>query len=309
MSGPAQSSPAGGHPPVSRSGFAAVIGRPNVGKSTLVNHLVGRKIAIVSDKPQTTRNRILGAVWGPGYQLVLIDTPGIHKPHHLLGEAMVATAVGALAETEAALMVVEAQLPPGPGDQHVAAYLRERSTPAFCVLNKADLVASEAELAASARRYGALAPFRAVQAVSALTGDGLPELLAAVQAVLPAGPEYFPRGTVTDQPERFIVGELVREKLVVLTEDEIPHSLAIEVQEMAKRDTGILYIRCVIYVERASQRGIVLGAGGGKLKQAGTMARDELERLLGERIYLDLWVKVKPDWRNRQRDLRELGYR
>jgi GTPase len=292
-----------------RSGFAAVIGRPNVGKSTLVNHMVGRKIAIVSDKPQTTRNRILGVVWGTGFQLVMVDTPGIHKPHHLLGETMVRTAVGALEETEAILMVVEGHLWPGAGDQYVAAYLRDQKTPSFCVLNKIDLLESEQEIADSAERYRRLAPFTAVMPVSALNGTGLEEVLDAVQAVLPAGPQYFPPGTVTDQPERFIIAEMVREKLVVLTEDEVPHSLAIEVQEMVKRDNGMVYIRCVVYVERDSQRGIVLGAGGGKLKQAGQLAREELERLLGERIYLDLWVKVKPGWRSRQRDLRELGYR
>ncbi len=292
-----------------RSGFAAVIGRPNVGKSTLINHLVGRKIAIVSAKPQTTRNRILGVVAGAGYQLVLIDTPGIHKPHHLLGESMVRTAVGALAETEAALMVVEAQEPPGPGDRFVAAYLQDVDT-AFCVLNKVDLLeGGDKELAAVSRAYGDLAPFRAVLPVSALTGAGLDELLAAVSELLPAGPAYFPEGMVTDQPEQFIIAEMVREKLIGLTEQEVPHAVATEVQEMVKRPEGILYIRCVVYVERASQRGIVLGAGGTKLKEAGLQARQELERLLGERIYLDLWVKVKPDWRNRQRELQELGYR
>jgi len=292
-----------------RSGFATIIGRPNVGKSTLVNGLVGRKIAIVTDKPQTTRNRILGVVSGAGFQLVLVDTPGIHKPHHLLGETMVRTALEALDETEAILMVVEGQLPPGPGDQYVAGYVRKQRTPAFCVLNKIDLLPSAQAVQEAAARYGKLASFAAVLPVSASTGAGLDVLLSAVEAVLPAGPAYFPPGTITDQPERFIIAEMVREKLVVLTEEEIPHSLAIEVQEMVRRDNGMLYIRCVIYVERPSQRMIVLGAGGQKVKQAGQLAREELQRLLGERIYLDLWVKVKPDWRNRQRDLRELGYR
>jgi len=290
-----------------RSGFAAVIGRPNVGKSTLINHLVGRKIAIVSNKPQTTRNRILGVVTGRGYQLVLIDTPGIHKPHHLLGESMVRTAVGALDETEAILMVVEAQEAPGPGDRYVASYLQQ-APQAFCVLNKIDLI-EPAEVPAAAEAYAKLAPFQAVIPVSAVGGQGLDDLLDAVREVLPEGPEYFPAGMTSDQPEQFIVAELVREKLIGLTEQEVPHSLATEIQEMIKRPGGMLYIRCAIYVERASQRGIVLGAGGSKLKEAGLQARTELERLLGERIYLDLWVKVKPDWRNRQRDLRELGYR
>ncbi len=291
-----------------RSGFAVMLGRPNVGKSTLVNALVGRKIAIVAKKPQTTRNRITGVVAGPGYQLVIVDTPGIHRPHHLLGESMVETAVQALEEVEAILMVVEAHEPPGPGDRYVAAYLGKTAAPAFCVVNKLDLVDEEA-LTRSMAAYSRLAKFRAVIPVSGLTGEGIARLRDVVAAVLPEGPMYFPEGTVTDQPERFVVAETVREKLIALTEEEVPHSVAVEVQEMARRENGMLFIRCQIYVERASQRGIILGAGGLKLKEAGQMAREELERLFSERIYLELWVKVKPDWRNRQRDLRELGYR
>ncbi len=305
MSG--QSAPPGGASGF-RSGFAVLLGRPNVGKSTLTNALVGRKIAIVADKPQTTRNRILGVVPGPGYQLVIVDTPGIHRPHHLLGESMVETAVDALEATEAILMVVEANEPPGPGDRYVASYLGRTSTPAFCVVNKMDLVGAEG-LAGAMDAYARLARFRAVIAVSGLTGDGIERLRETVAEVLPPGPMYFPEGTVTDQPERFVVAETVREKLIALTEEEVPHSIAVEVQEMLRRDNGMLFIRCQIYVERASQRGIVLGAGGSKLKEAGRLAREELERLFSDRIYLELWVKVKPDWRNRQRDLRELGYR
>jgi len=291
-----------------RSGFAVLIGRPNVGKSTLINALVGRKIAIVADKPQTTRNRILGVVAGLDYQVVLVDTPGIHRPHHLLGEAMVQAAVDAIEETEAILMVVDATEPPGPGDRYVAAYVGKTNTPAFCVVNKIDLLPTE-QVKAATDQYAGLADFRGVLPVSALTGQGVSELLSVILPLLPAGPMYFPAGTVTDQPASFIAGETVREKLIVLTEEEVPHSIAVEIEEMAKRPNGMLFIRAVIYVERASQRGIILGAGGSKLKEAGRLAREDLEKLFGDRIYLELWVKVKPDWRNRQRDLKDLGYR
>lgn len=294
--------------PQFRSGFGALIGRPNVGKSTILNRMVGRKIAITADKPQTTRNRILGVVAGSGYQLVLIDTPGIHKPHHMLGEHMVRTARAAMEEVEAVLMVVEANEPPGPGDRYVANYVREARTPAFCVLNKIDLV-GPAEREPAIRSYAGLAGFAAVYPVSALTGEGMDELLRAVLDVLPPGPEYFPEGVTTDQPEQFIVGEVVREKIIGLTEEEIPHSVAVEVQEMTPRPNGTIYVRCLIYVERRSQRGIIIGAGGAMLRQVGTAARKELESLLGSSIYLDLWVKVNADWRNRDRALRELGYR
>jgi GTP-binding protein Era len=293
--------------PELRSGFGAIIGRPNVGKSTILNRMVGKKIAITADKPQTTRNRILGVVAGPGYQLVLIDTPGIHKPHHLLGEHMVRTARAAMEEVEAVLMVVEAHEPPGPGDRYVAAYVREAKTPAFCVLNKIDLV-GPAEVDVAARRYGELAEFRTVIPISAVNGEGLDRLLKAIVDVLPGGPQYFPDGMVSDQPERLIISEVVREKIIGLTEEEIPHSVAVEVQEMTARAGGTLYVRCQIYVERQSQRGIIIGAGGSMLRQVGTAARAELEALLGTKIFLDLWVKVNPGWRNRERALRELGY-
>lgn len=290
-----------------KSGFGALIGRPNVGKSTILNRMVGRKIAITADKPQTTRNRILGVVAGAGYQLVLMDTPGIHKPHHMLGEHMVRTARAAMEEVEAVLMVVEAHESPGPGDRYVAAYVRDADTPAFCVLNKIDLV-EPAQVGAAARRYGELADFRSVIPVSAVTGEGLDRLLEAVVAVLPPGPRYFPDGMVSDQPERVIVSEVVREKIIGLTEEEVPHSVAVEVQEMTARAGGTLYVRCQIYVERQSQRGIIIGAGGSMLRQVGTAARTELEALLGSKIFLDLWVKVNPGWRNQARALRELGY-
>lgn len=291
-----------------RSGFATLVGRPNVGKSSLLNRLVGQKVAITAEKPQTTRNRILGVVSGAGFQLVVIDTPGIHRPRHMLGERMVRVARGALEEVEAILFVAEAQGTPGPGDRYVVSYLKGLKTPLFCVVNKIDLVPEEGRMSAVAG-YRSLADFHGAFGVSALTGEGIPELLTALIAVLPTGPKYFPEGVVSDQPERLVIAEIVREKLIALTEEEVPHSLAVEVEELAERPNGMVYARCHIYVERRSQRGIVIGAGGTKLKEAGRLAREELQRLLGSRLYLDLWVKVNPDWRNRDAALRRLGYR
>lgn len=279
-----------------------------MGKSSLLNCLVGRKVAITASKPQTTRNRILGVVSGAEFQLVLIDTPGIHRPRHLLGEQMVRVARAALEEVEAVLFVVEGHLSPGPGDRHVLSYLRELKTPLFCVVNKVDLVEKGGHGEAVAA-YAALADFNRVFAVSAVSGHGVAELLEAVVAVLPAGPRYFPEGVVSDQPERLVIAELVREKLIALTEEEVPHSLAVEVEQLEERPNGLIYARCHVYVERRSQRGIIIGAGGARLKEAGRLAREELERLLGSRLYLDLWVKVNPDWRNRDSALRRLGYR
>jgi GTP-binding protein Era len=291
-----------------RSGFVCIVGRPNVGKSSLLNQLVGRKVAITASKPQTTRNRILGVVSGAGFQLVLIDTPGIHKPHHLLGEQMVRIARNAMKETEAILFVVEGDQQPGPGDRYVAAHLQHLKTPVFCAVNKIDLVPA-GEQGRALAAYAALAEFRGVLAVSALTGEGLQELLGSLVEILPPGPRYFPPEAVSDQPERLVIAELIREKLITLTEEEVPHSLAVDVEELARRPNGLVYARCVVYVERESQRGIIIGAGGAKLKEAGRLAREELERLLGSRLYLDLWVKVNPGWRNREGALRRLGYR
>jgi len=291
-----------------RSGFATLVGRPNVGKSSLLNRLVGRKVAITAAKPQTTRNRILGVVSGEGFQLVLIDTPGIHRPRHLLGKQMVRIARNALEEVEAVVFVAEGDEKPGPGDRYVLSHLRALKTPLFCAVNKLDLVAADGREAAVAA-YSDLASFRAVFGLSAATGEGVPVLLEAMVAVLPRGPRYFPPGQFSDQPERLVIAELVREKLIGLTEEEVPHSLAVEVEELAERSNAMVYARCTVYVERESQRGIVIGAGGARLKEAGRLAREELERLLGNRMYLDLWVKVNPDWRNRDAALKRLGYR
>lgn len=291
-----------------KSGFAAIVGRPNVGKSTLLNTMVGRKVAITSAKPQTTRNRVLGVLHLPGAQVVLIDTPGIVRdPRHRLGEHMIRAAEGALREVEAVLFVVDAAHDPGPGDEVIAQRLSRVETPVILVLNKSDAV-KRAELARRREAYGALGTFYDQIAVSALHGHNVDRLIAVLAGLMPEGPRYFPEDMVTDQPEPVLIAEFVREQLLLQTREEVPHAVAVVVEEFRERENGTLYARAVIYVERESQKGIVIGAGGRRLKAIGQAARAELERLLGAPLYLDLWVKVKKDWRNIPGALQEFGY-
>ncbi|MEW6307553.1 MAG: GTPase Era [Bacillota bacterium] len=287
------------------SGFAAIVGRPNVGKSTLLNALVGTKVAIVSDKPQTTRRRILGVVDEPGGQLVCIDTPGIHKPKHALGQTMVGQALGALAEVDLILHVVDASSRPAGGERYVAQRLAAVATPVVLVLNKLDLAP---DVRAAALAYGALHQYTSVASVSALAGTGLTELKRLCFSFLSPGPRYFPEGTVTDQPEHLLVAELVRERILLHTREEVPHAVAVAVEEMTERASGLFYVSAAIYVEKESQKAIIIGQGGRLLRQVGQEARLEIEGMLGVRLYLDLWVKVRKDWRNDRRSLAGLGY-
>lgn len=291
-----------------RSGFAAILGRPNVGKSTLLNRLVGQKLAIVSDKPQTTRNRIAGVVHRPGGQIVFLDTPGMHRPRHKLGEYMVAAARRAMREVEALLLVVDASSLPGPGDRYLARELQGVATPSLLVVNKADLVSRPAA-ARAAGEYGRLRDFRHTFVLSALKDQDLEPLVETVLGLCPEGPAYYPLDAVTDQPEQFVVAEMVREKVLQLTREEIPHAVAVAIEEWAERPGGLIFVRATIHVERESQKRIVIGQGGSLLKQAGQAAREDIEGLLGTRVYLELWVKVSPDWRDRAATLRTLGYR
>jgi GTP-binding protein Era len=288
-----------------KSGFVAVVGRPNVGKSTLLNKLLGEKVLIVSDKPQTTRNKIRCIYSVPGMQAVFLDTPGIHKPHHKLGDRLVDSAVNSLQEVDLVWFVVEPDLSPGGGDRFIIDHFSPR-TPVVLVVNKADTMREELRDSIT-EAYKALYPFARVVFTSALHGEGIAELLEHLAEVLPEGPQYYPEDMVIDQPERFVVAEIVREKIMQLTRDEIPHSCAVLVESMREEET-IVHIDATIYIEKDSQKGIVIGKSGSMLREVGTQARKEIEDLLGSKVNLQLWVKVRKDWRNKEQDLRMLGY-
>jgi len=290
-----------------RSGFIAVIGRPNVGKSTLINSLIGQKIAIMSDKPQTTRNRILCVLTQPDAQMIFLDTPGIHKPKHKLGEYMVKAAEGTLKEVDAVFFVVDATEKMGPGERYILERLQATKKPVVLVVNKLDLIEKEQVLPIISN-YTKAYSFAGVVPISAKEETNLDGLLEETKKYLPEGPQYYPEDMVTDQPERLIVAELVREKALMLTREEVPHAIAVDVDEMTTRPKGDVYIRLTIYVERESQKGIVIGAKGALLKEIGAMARKDIEALLGSKVYLDLWVKVRKDWRDRDGILRNFGF-
>jgi GTP-binding protein Era len=287
-----------------KSGFISIIGRPNAGKSTLLNALLGEKIAIISSKPQTTRNRILGIVNQPGAQLVFLDTPGIHKPMHRMNEVMVRTALQTYNEVDVILMLVEAQEQPGGGDRFIVETLSEVKTPVFLLINKTDLIKKEALLPLM-QVYSSMYKFAEIIPVSALKND-LGGLVETILKRLPQGPKYFPDDQLTDQPERFVVSELVREKVFELTKEEIPYSTAVVIEEM-KEGPELTRISAVIYVERDSQKGILIGKGGGMLKKIGTLARLDAEKLLGTKVFLKLLVKVKKGWREDERMLKNFG--
>ncbi|MDI6632484.1 MAG: GTPase Era [Bacillota bacterium] len=290
-----------------RSGFVSIVGRPNVGKSTLLNRLVGRKVAIVSDRPQTTRHRILSVLTLPEAQIVFLDTPGIHKPRHQLGEYMVKVALGTLREVDLILFLVEAHAAFGAGDGFILERIKEAGTPAILCINKADLVPRKS-LLPLIDDLQHKHDFRAIVPVSALTGENTDRLVEAVVAELPPGPRYYPAETVTDQPEQLVIAELIREKILQLTREEVPHGVAVVVEEMVPRPRDLLYIRAVVYTERESHKGILVGQGGQMLKKIGRLAREEIEALFGSRVYLDLWVKVRPHWRREEAFLRRFGY-
>ena len=291
-----------------KSGFVAVVGRPNVGKSTLINALIDDKIVIVSDKAQTTRNRIVCVYTDEKKQIVFMDTPGIHKPKHKLGEFMVDQAVDSLREVEAVLFVVAANEKRGPGDNFVIEQLRKLNVPVFLIVNKIDTMEKQ-DLLEAIVSYENSYPFEAVVPISAKEKDNIEEVVNLLEKHLPEGPKYFPDDMITDQPERLIISDIVREKILLQTHDEIPHAIAVDVDEMKTRDDGTTYVRATIYVERDSQKGIIIGKQGAMLKTIGRQARGDVERLLATKVFLDLWVKVKKDWRNKSGMLSELGYR
>jgi len=291
-----------------KSGFVAVVGRPNVGKSTLINHIIRQKVTIVSDKAQTTRNRILCIHTDEECQIVFLDTPGIHKPKHKLGQFMDETAYQSLKDIDAVLFLVSGNEKKGPGDQFVLDKLKDVGVPVFLLINKIDLM-DKAAVLHKITEYAKLYDFSQIIPVSALQGDNVDAVLTELKNVLQEGPKYFPDDMITDQPERLLAAEIVREKLFQCMRDEVPHAIAVDVDEMATRGNKKVYIRMTVYVERDSQKRIVIGKDGTVLKDVGRLARQEIENLLGSPVFLDIWVKVKPDWRNKASALNEFGYR
>ncbi|WP_139490483.1 GTPase Era [Brevibacillus dissolubilis] len=291
-----------------KSGFVAIVGLPNVGKSTLLNHIVGQKIAIMSNKPQTTRNKIRAVHTTEKGQVIFIDTPGIHKPKSRLGDYMVSAAETTLNEVDLVLFVIDASEKRGPGEEYIVERLKQIKTPVFLVLNKIDKVHPE-ELLPLIDDYRKRLDFKHIVPVSALEGNNTESLVESIYNEMEEGPMFYPADQVTDNPERFIVAELIREKVLHLTHEEVPHSIAVTVEEMKRGENGkTLYIYAAIYVERDSQKGILIGKQGSMLKEISRRARLDCERLLGEKIFMEIWVKVKKDWRNQDRMLRNFGY-
>ena len=291
-----------------KSGFVAIVGRPNVGKSTFMNYVLGQKIAIMSDKAQTTRNKIQGVYTKEDAQIVFLDTPGIHKPKHELGEFMVKSAYSALKEVDAVLFMVNVSEKRGPGDDFIIEKLKGIKTPIFLVLNKIDLVTPEV-LLERVESYKDALDFAGVFPISVLQGNNVNELMEGLINALPEGPQYYPADQITDHPEYFVVSELIREKILQLTQEEIPHSVAVTVDKMQKDEFDKVHVYANIIVERKSQKGIIIGKGGRLLKEIGTRARRDIQQLLGNKVYLELWVKVEKDWRKRKSNLQEYGYK
>lgn len=291
-----------------RSGFACLMGRPNVGKSTLLNQLVKSKVAIISDKPQTTRHAIRGVVTVPDAQIVLVDTPGLHKPRTLLGERLNNVVRITLAGVDAIVFMLDASQTIGKGDTFIANELAGLDTPVICVINKADKVLPP-ELLAQMEVAQRLGRWKEVLTTSATNGTGIDDVLSSIAGLLPEGPMLYPAGTTTDQPENLVIAEMIREKALDLTREEVPHSVAVVIQEIQKRSDGdLIDVFAIVYVERDSQKGILIGRGGKMLKEIGTRARKEIEALLGSKIYLDLRVKVEPNWQRNAEIVKRMGY-
>ena len=294
--------------PIYKSGFVAIIGRPNVGKSTLLNYVVGQKVAIMSNVAQTTRNKIQGIYTSPEAQIVFIDTPGIHKPATKLGDFMEKSALSALDEVDAVLFVVSATEKRGPGDNFIIERLKKVNQPIFLVVNKIDQV-NPNDLPQIVDQYKDALPFKKVVPISALQGNNVNNLINDLIKILPNGPQYYPADHVSDHPERFVIAEMIREKVFLLTRQEVPHSVAVDVTSVKREDENHIHISANIIVERPGQKGIIIGKGGKMLKKIGTMARQDIERLLGDKVFLQLWVKVVPDWRDKSAMLKDYGYR
>jgi GTPase len=291
-----------------KSGFVSIIGRPNVGKSTLLNQVVGQKVAIMSDKPQTTRNKIHGVYTTETSQIVFLDTPGIHKPQSKLGDYMMKVAESTFREVDAILFLVDVVDGIGGGDRYIIDQLHDVKTPVILVLNKIDQVHPETLLPVI-EKYSKLYDFAEIIPISARNGNNVNTLLEQTIKYLSEGPQYYPADQITDHPEQFVCAELIREKILHLTREEIPHSIAVAIEDMKVEPNGVVHISAIIFVERDSQKGIIIGKKGELLKEIGKRARHDIESLLGSKTFLELWVKVQKDWRNHERVLRELGFK
>jgi GTPase len=292
-----------------KSGFISIIGRPNVGKSTFLNRVIGQKIAIMSDKPQTTRNKVQGVLTLEDSQLIFIDTPGIHKPKHRLGDFMMKVAQNTLKEVDLVLFMVNAHEGYGRGEEFIIEKLQNVKTPVFLVINKIDLIHPD-QLFKLIESYNEKFNFAEIVPISALEGNNIEKLLEQIKERMPEGPQFYPADQVTDHPERFIVSELIREKALHLTREEIPHSLAVVIEKMERQpEKDMVHVMATIIVERDSQKGIIIGKQGGMLKEIGKRARHDIESLLGSKVFLELWVKVQKDWRNKASQLRDFGFR
>ena len=288
-----------------RSGFVAILGRPNVGKSSIMNRFVGEKVAIVSNKPQTTRNKMLGVVTHDDWQIVFVDTPGLHKPRTKLGEYMMKKADEAKEGVDAVLCVVDAQYI-GPGDLAVMKDVSQMNCPRILAVNKSDLLPAE-KLMPELAKLNDLG-FDHIVTVSAIKGDNMDELLRLLAEQMPEGPKYFPDDMITDQPERLMCGEIIREKALLNLREEIPHGIGVEMMAINKLSDNLTEIHANIYCERASHKAIIIGKQGAMLRTIGSQARADIEKLMGTKVLLKLWVKVREDWRNRESDLRATGY-
>ena len=292
---------------ITKTAVVSVVGRPNVGKSTLTNKLVGQKVAIVSSKPQTTRTRITGLLNKNGTQYVFLDTPGLHKPRTQLGDYMCKVVTDTVSEVDAAMLVVEPIANIGPAEESLIAQIKAHHMPAVLVINKIDTVKKE-ELLNVIATYAAAHEFEAVVPISARTGEGLDDLLGELSKYAIEGPQLFPEDMVSDQPERQLVAEIIREKMLRLLDREVPHGVAVGIERWHEREDGLIEINAVIYCEKASHKGIIIGKQGAMLREIGKQARGDIERMLDAKVYLELWVKVKEGWRNNQYQMRNFGY-
>lgn len=292
---------------ITKNAMISVVGRPNVGKSTLTNRLVGAKVAIVSAKPQTTRTRITGVLNRDGCQYVFLDTPGLHKPRSRLGDYMVQVITETVSEVDAAALVVEPIANVGAAEESLIRQIQAAKLPSVLVINKIDTVPKE-DLLAVIACYSQAHEFDAIVPVSARTGEGTDELLAELERFALEGPQLFPEDMISDQPERQLIAEIIREKMLILLQREVPHGTAVGIERMEEREDGLVKIHATIYCEKNSHKGIIIGKNGEMLKKIGQMARQDIERLLGAKVYLNLWIKVKEDWRNNQYQMRNFGY-